>query len=118
MDGSLYLAPIGPNPQRVLDVGTGTGIWAMYAKSRPKPHPELVLTHLRSDFADQHPSAEVIGTDLSPIQPHSVPPNLKFEIDDATQPWTFSPESFDFVHIRSMYGSVADWSAFYGECYK
>jgi methylase of polypeptide subunit release factors len=33
----------------VLDIGTGTGIWAI-------------------DFADEHPEAEVIGTDLSPIQ--------------------------------------------------
>jgi len=25
----LFLAPIAKNPQKVLDVGTGTGIWAM-----------------------------------------------------------------------------------------
>lgn len=25
----LFLAPVGENPQKVLDVGTGTGIWAM-----------------------------------------------------------------------------------------
>jgi hypothetical protein len=30
-----------------------------------------------SDFADTHPGAEVIGTDISPIQPEWVPPNLK-----------------------------------------
>lgn len=35
------------------------------------------LTVCRSDFADEFPSAEVIGTDLSPIQPSWVPPNLK-----------------------------------------
>jgi methylase of polypeptide subunit release factors len=48
--GELHLAPISENPQRVLDLGTGTGIWAM-------------------EFADQFSSAEVLGTDLSPIQP-------------------------------------------------
>lgn len=31
LDGKLFLAPIGSNPQQVLDVGTGTGIWAMYS---------------------------------------------------------------------------------------
>lgn len=29
------------------------------------------------DFADDHPEANVIGTDISPIQPKWVPPNLK-----------------------------------------
>lgn len=29
MENKLYLAPIGENPQRVLDLCTGTGIWAM-----------------------------------------------------------------------------------------
>jgi methylase of polypeptide subunit release factors len=29
LDGKLYLAPIKPNLQHVLDVGTGTGSWAI-----------------------------------------------------------------------------------------
>lgn len=28
-DNRLYLAPIGESPQRILDIGTGTGIWAI-----------------------------------------------------------------------------------------
>jgi SAM-dependent methyltransferase len=96
LNGSLFLAPITSNPQRVLDLGTGTGIWAI-------------------DFADQFPSASVIATDLSPIQPISVPPNLEFQIDDFTEPWTFRPSSFDFIHARSIYGSVADYPALYSE---
>jgi hypothetical protein len=41
-----------------------------------------VWTHLihadtHRDFADEYPNAEVIGTDISPIQPSWVPPNLK-----------------------------------------
>jgi len=49
LDGKLHLAPLDA-PQRILDIGTGTGIWAI-------------------DVADEYPMAEVIGTDLSPIQP-------------------------------------------------
>lgn len=29
MGGKLHFAPINPNPQRVLDLGTGTGMWAI-----------------------------------------------------------------------------------------
>ena len=58
---------------------------------------------------------QVLGTDLSPTQPSLVPPNLKFEVDDFTEPWLFRKESFDFIHARSLYGCVADWSTFYKE---
>lgn len=38
MGGKLFLAPIGDKPQRCLDIGTGTGIWAMWVpRRRPKP---------------------------------------------------------------------------------
>ena len=94
LNNKLFLAPIGPEPQKVLDIGTGTGIWAM-------------------DFADQYPSAQVIGTDLSPIQPTFVPPNVQFEIDDAASEWIFPKESFDFIHVRGLFGSLRDWPAFY-----
>ena len=30
-----------------------------------------------SDFADEFPNIEVVGTDISPIQPGWIPPNLK-----------------------------------------
>ena len=43
----------------------------------------------RSDFADEFPDTEVTGTDVSPIQPVWLPPNVRFEIDDATEePWS------------------------------
>jgi SAM-dependent methyltransferase len=98
LDQKLHLAPI-QNPQQILDVGTGTGIWAI-------------------DMADQYPSAVVTGTDLSPIQPEWVPPNCHFEIDDVTLEWTFPDEFFDFIHIRELFGCIPDWDFFFEEAYK
>ncbi|KUI55877.1 Phosphoethanolamine N-methyltransferase 3 [Cytospora mali] len=69
------------------------------------------------DFADEHPGVEVIGTDISPIQPKWVPPNLKFEIEDCTSEWTFNPNTFDYVHMRYLVGSIMDWTALFKEAY-
>jgi hypothetical protein len=49
-------------------------------------------------MADKYPSAEVVGTDLSPIQPRWVPPNCKFEVDDAGEKWTFKDMSLILRH--------------------
>lgn len=96
LDGELHMAPLTKDPMRVLDLGTGTGIWAI-------------------DFADRFPSCEVLGTDLSPTQPSMIPPNLRFEVDDFTEPWLFRKESFDLIHARSLFGCVADWPKLYQE---
>ncbi|EXJ92693.1 hypothetical protein A1O3_01245 [Capronia epimyces CBS 606.96] len=97
LNGRLFLAPIHPTPSQILDLGTGTGAWAI-------------------DMADMHPSALVIGTDLSPIQPTWVPPNVRFEIDDMEAEWTFAENQFDFIHIRGLHGSITDWPVLYAQC--
>ncbi|KAF5712163.1 TAM domain-containing protein [Fusarium mundagurra] len=100
LDGELFLAPVKiDSTQRVLDVGTGSGIWAI-------------------EFADRYPNTEVVGTDLSPCQPQWVPPNLRFEIDDATQPWTWKEDYFSFIHIRYLFGAVKDWHGLFREAYR
>jgi len=100
LGGALFRAPIISNPQRVLDFGTGTGIWAM-------------------DFADEFPSAMVIGTDLSPIQPLWVAPNCKFLVEDAEDDWLYKPsEAFDFIHGRGLAGGIKDWDRLYRQAYK
>lgn len=76
------------------------------------------MTVQLSDFADQFPGAEVVGTDLSPVQPDFVPPNCKFEIDDCNNEWTWDENSFDFVHIRYLFGAIKDWSALFRQAYR
>ncbi|KAK5659625.1 hypothetical protein OQA88_829 [Cercophora sp. LCS_1] len=99
LNGKLFLAPIPNDVKAVVDIGTGTGIWAI-------------------DFADMYPDAQVTGTDLSPMQPSWAPCNLKFEIDDATLPWTWAPDSFDFVHMRYLLGAINDWTALFMQAYR
>ncbi|EER23068.1 hypothetical protein D8B26_004369 [Coccidioides posadasii str. Silveira] len=99
LDGKLIRAPIS-DPQRVLDVGTGTGLWAI-------------------DFADEYPSAQIIGTDLSPIQPSWIPPNVKFYVDDAENEWVYGPdEAFDFIYSRNMAGGIKDWDRYIGQAFQ
>ncbi|KAL2811980.1 S-adenosyl-L-methionine-dependent methyltransferase [Aspergillus granulosus] len=82
------------------------------------PNDERAQDHLDiGEFADLHPASTVIGTDLSPIQPSWVPPNVRFEIDDCCDKWVYGNDTFDFVHIRGLYGSVADWDALYSQAY-
>jgi SAM-dependent methyltransferase len=91
LGGKLHLAPICSS-QHVLDVGTGTGIWAI-------------------DFADKHPESTVLGIDLSPIQQLWVPPNCAFEVDNFEYPWLFK-HRFDFIHARMLGTSITCLDAF------
>ncbi|KAK2923271.1 hypothetical protein FoTM2_016793 [Fusarium oxysporum f. sp. vasinfectum] len=78
-DNKLGLAPpnlAGSSVERVLDIGTGTGIWAI-------------------DFADDHPEAE----------PSFVPSNVKFQIDDIDEEWDYSA-LFSYIHSRVMNLSI------------
>ncbi|KAI0123299.1 S-adenosyl-L-methionine-dependent methyltransferase [Xylariales sp. AK1849] len=98
LDGWLALAPMSIAPRHVLDIATGTGIWAM-------------------EFAGKQPSSSVIGTDLSAIQPDRDLPNCVFLKDDAEAPWLFpAPHppgtvcsypcqhniQFDYIHLRMV----------------
>ncbi|KAF9877832.1 hypothetical protein CkaCkLH20_04967 [Colletotrichum karsti] len=97
-DNDLCLSPKKNGAKRVLDVGTGTGIWAL-------------------EYADEHPEAIVLGVDLSPIQPGFVPPNCRFEVDDVEKEWTWSTP-FDFVFIRNMIASFSDWEDIVRKAYE
>ena len=95
MDGHLCWAPI-QNPRTALDVGTGTGIWAI-------------------EFAKEHPDCQVVATDLSAIQPKDVVSNVEFVREDAEDDWTFG--KFEFIHARFFSSFVLDFKAILKKAY-
>ena len=58
---------------------------------------------------DQYPGANVLGVDLSPIQPEWVPPNVKFMVDDVESPWLRPVDHFDYIHGRHTVMAIKDW---------
>jgi len=69
-------------------------------------------------IGELYPNAEIIGTDISAIQPTAIPTNVYFEIDDAEDEtgWTFPPSSFDLIHLRSLAGCFQSWQSIYTSC--
>ncbi|KAF1842294.1 S-adenosyl-L-methionine-dependent methyltransferase [Cucurbitaria berberidis CBS 394.84] len=99
----LFVAPISEEQlntgnSRILDLGTGTGIWAI-------------------DMADKFPHAEIIGVDIAATQPSFVPPNCVFEIDDVEEDWPYRQAHFDFVHGRDLMTAVRDWPRLISQAY-
>ncbi|KAI0181628.1 S-adenosyl-L-methionine-dependent methyltransferase [Hypoxylon sp. FL1284] len=97
-DGKLHYAPLR-NPQSVLDIGTGTGIWAI-------------------DMGDEYPEAEILGIDLSPIQPLWVPQNVQFLVDNVEEEWVQPANSLDYIHSRQMAPTIRDWPRIIAEAYQ
>ncbi|KAK4201557.1 S-adenosyl-L-methionine-dependent methyltransferase [Triangularia verruculosa] len=95
MQGEFFYAPIAERLEtgaEVLDLGTGTGIWAI-------------------ELGDKYPNTTVTGIDLSPIQPNYVPENVHFFVDDFDEDWVDPDNKFDFIHMRNVMHSVTDTKA-------
>ena len=99
LDHQITIGVIPRKPKRILEIGTGTGDWAMAA-------------------AERFPSANVVALDLtSAYFPGAAPPNVTFEVDNAGHEWTYN-EPFDFIHIRELAGAFSDWRKIYAEVAK
>ncbi|KAI0006138.1 S-adenosyl-L-methionine-dependent methyltransferase [Russula compacta] len=82
---------------RVLDMGTGGGLWAV-------------------DMADEFPHVDVTGVDLAPLQPRIVPSNCTFELcnlDCRCLP--YPSNSYDVVHARNIHSGIHDYPHFLSE---
>ena len=93
------MARIPDDIKRILDVGTGSGDWAIA-------------------MGERYSNAEVVATDISSYQqPPTVPPNVYFQIDDAREEWTYA-SPFDLIHIRCLNGAFSDWAHIYREAFR
>jgi len=94
----LYSAPLSKSSnQRVVDIGCGTGIWAIA-------------------FATEHPDSRVLGLDITLPQPKSVPPNCSFAVADAEGDWSFATEPFDLIYGRMLINSIRNWPRYMKCC--
>ncbi|KAM0433309.1 hypothetical protein ACHAPT_004185 [Fusarium lateritium] len=99
LDNKLHLSPIPKYPTGILDLGTGTGIWAV-------------------DMAEMYPSARIIGVDLFPLQTKQVPPNVRFHNDNIECTWHWGENVFDFIHGRELTMTIYDWPKLIQEAYR
>src|SRR5215813_1591116 len=92
----IYAAPL-KQPMDILDVGTGTGRWAL-------------------EMAQYFPSAQVIGVDVNPPPVDEVarigvgadlrPPNYRFMPGNVLEGLPFPDGSFDYVHMRLLFSAI------------
>ncbi|KAG8830080.1 Slx4p interacting protein [Serendipita sp. 399] len=86
------LAPVPGVTRSILDLGCGTGVWAL-------------------EMAREYPHATVVGVDLAPtpVDADQAPPNCRFEIDDVNMGLTHFYDSYDVVHVRLISSGIKDY---------
>jgi len=99
LEGRLLNAPVAEPISRVLDIGTGCGIWA-------------------AEFAAEHPAAEVIGIDIFPQPLIEAPNNCRFMTQDAEKDWDgLGDAKFDVIHTRLIPFHSAEVPGVLRRCY-
>lgn len=98
--GRLILAPI-EQPKQILDIGCGTGIWAM-------------------EVAEKFPSSEVYGVDLAPVQDVYIPENCTFHLENVLSGCLFHDEKFDLIQSRCIAPGIPDrrWQDYIKELWR
>lgn len=97
--GNHYLAPLKPETDTILDVGTGTGIWPV-------------------EMSRLFPQAHITGVDVSSSSfQYSSTAMYTFMLGDVLQGLPFPEKQFEFVHQRLLVAAIpsAHWPSVINE---
>lgn len=97
LDGRLTTVWLPAVGGPVLDLGTGTGAWALA-------------------IAKEFPAKQIIATDLTPPSVPT-PPNVTFLKVNAEHDWAFG-QHFSFIHGRMLTSGIHDWPKLLEQCYQ
>nr|POF17040.1 secondary metabolism regulator lae1 [Quercus suber] len=95
LDDRLHEAILPRGKQRILDLGSGTGIWAI-------------------EMAAKYPDSEIIAIDLGDAHPQI--PGVDYGVDWRTgvdfnnDHWGVPENHFDLIHMGCLCGAVPDWT--------
>ncbi|KAI9595827.1 S-adenosyl-L-methionine-dependent methyltransferase [Syncephalis fuscata] len=98
--GAHFFAPVH-QPRKVLDVGTGTGIWI-------------------KDMAKLWPTSRFYGMDLVQPEPQNGKFKFKFAFADIFKGLPYSNSTFDYVHQRFLSSAIPtkQWKSVLRELYR
>lgn len=99
-NGQKILPPVD-KPREILDIGCGTGIWAV-------------------EVAEDNSNSQVCGVDISPVQDKFVPINCRFYLENVLEGLTFHDERFDLIQSRGIGPGIrdVDWPRYIREIWR
>ncbi|KAK2592161.1 hypothetical protein QQS21_010143 [Conoideocrella luteorostrata] len=107
---ALFVAPLHmdeKHPLRILDLGTGTGIWSFNVAETAEVQPEIMSVDLHQIQPARYVAFGSLQSKNKGLIERRIPPGvctLQFDIEDTS--WEPLLKECDLVYLRTLYGSI------------